>query len=363
MDGRMTERAPLDLLLFNLATDEDDPILGFTTGWINALARYCASIDVVTMRAGRRNTAGNARVFSIGKERGFTKPRRALEFYRILPQLLRSKHYDACFCHMTPLFAVMAAPLLKARRVRLILWYAHKAVPLSLRAAERLADALVTPTPESFPLRSRKLQIVGHGIDTDQFAAAPASQVVKRPFALACVGRIAPIKRLEVLIQAVSLLVDRSGMKDLRVRIVGPTAPKDRAYTRELQAMAAASDLARQIAFVGPVPYREIAHEYRQADLLVSTSQTGSADKVVLEAMACELPALTSNTGFTSVLSPWAEILLARKGDPQTLATMMGRLIETPRLERASLGKALRRLVEDQHSLDRLARKLAFEVF
>ncbi len=359
----MTERAPLNLLLFNLATDDDDPILGFATGWINALARYCASIDVVTMRSGRRNTAGNVRVFSIGKEKGFTEPRRALEFYRILTQLLRSKHYDACFCHMTPPFAVMASLLLKARRVRLTLWYAHKAVPLSLRAAEHIVNTIVTPTSESFPLRSPKLQVVGHGIDTLQFAAAPASPAAKRPFTIVCVGRIAPIKHLEILIRAIGLLVDKRGGKDVRVRIVGPTAPRDRAYASELQDMVAAPDLARQIAFVGPVPYHAIAHEYHQADLLVSTSQTGSADKAVLEAMACELPVITSNPAFASVLSPWADFLLARKGDPQTLAMMMHNLIEMPRSERASLGRALRRLVEDQHSLDRLARNLAFEVF
>lgn len=359
----MTARTPLDLLLFNLATDDDDPILGFITGWINALARYCASIDVVSMRVGRYDLAGGVRVFSIGKEKGFTEPRRAFEFYRILFQLLRSKHYDACFCHMTPLFALMAAPLLWPRHIGLTLWYAHKSVPLTLRAAERVASKVITPTPESFPLRSAKLQVVGHGIDTVQFARAPASPAVDRPYTIACVGRVAPSKGIELLIRALGLLAEARPGKDLRVRIVGPTAPADQAYLRELKGLVVASNLARQITFVGAAPYHAIVHEYHQADLLVSTSQTGSADKVVLEAMACELPVLTTNPAFASVLSPWAEILLAPKADPRTLATRMDRLIEMPRSERASLGKALRRVVEDHHSLDRLARKLVFEIF
>jgi len=29
------------LLLFNLAVDADDPVFGFTSVWINALARRC----------------------------------------------------------------------------------------------------------------------------------------------------------------------------------------------------------------------------------------------------------------------------------------------------------------------------------
>lgn len=363
MGSWVTEGNLLDVLVFNLATDDDDPILGFTTGWINALARYCASIDVVTMRAGHREVAGNVRVFSVGKEKGYTELHRAFEFYRILLGLLRSKHYDACFCHMIPLFAVMAAPLLKPRRVRLILWYAHKAVPLTLRAAERVVDAVVTPTRESFPLPSRKLELVGHGIDTDLFTARPASPTVERPFTITCVGRKSPIKHLEVIIQAVRLLVCRDGITDLRVRMIGPTAPKDSAYARMLHDLVAESDLKEEVVFVDPVPYRAIAHEYRQADLLVSTSQTGSADKVVLEAMACEVPVLTSNAGFASVLSPWSEVLLARGNDPETLAVMMKRLIEMQPSERIRIGRALRRLVEDRHSLNRLARKLVSEVF
>src|SRR2546428_2863676 len=38
------------ILLFNLATDSDDPILGFTTRWIKALAKHVERIHVITMR-------------------------------------------------------------------------------------------------------------------------------------------------------------------------------------------------------------------------------------------------------------------------------------------------------------------------
>ncbi|MBZ0286039.1 MAG: hypothetical protein K8I30_00385, partial [Anaerolineae bacterium] len=92
----------MKLLLFNLATDADDPVLGFTTVWINALARQCEQIDVLTMRAGRLALAENVRVFSVGGEKGDSEPRRAVEFYRILFDLLRRTRYDACFAHMQP---------------------------------------------------------------------------------------------------------------------------------------------------------------------------------------------------------------------------------------------------------------------
>ena len=68
------------LLWFNLVTDFDDPVLGFTTSWIRDIAKLVESIQVITMRKGRMNLPKNVRITSVGKERGFTEPRRAFEF-------------------------------------------------------------------------------------------------------------------------------------------------------------------------------------------------------------------------------------------------------------------------------------------
>ena len=70
------------ILLFNLATDADDPLLGFTTRWIGALAERVEFIHVITMRVGRLEMPANVRVYSVGKEKGYSEPRRA---HRVLP--------------------------------------------------------------------------------------------------------------------------------------------------------------------------------------------------------------------------------------------------------------------------------------
>ena len=136
----MNER-PLRLLWFNLATDADAPNLGFAVEWINALAPHCEFIDVISMRVGRADVAGNVRVHSLGVELGYSEARRALRFYAILWRLLRTRSYDACFAHMQPLFAAMGAPLLRAYGIPVTLWYTHRAVPLRLRLAERVRHA------------------------------------------------------------------------------------------------------------------------------------------------------------------------------------------------------------------------------
>src|SRR5262245_53966635 len=108
------------LLLFNLATDSQDPVLGFTTQWIRALATKVGFIDVVTMRSGHLDVPDNVRVYSVGKEKGYSEPRRAAEFYRILLALIRRREIDGCFSHMMPLFSAMAGPILRMRRIPLV---------------------------------------------------------------------------------------------------------------------------------------------------------------------------------------------------------------------------------------------------
>lgn len=125
--------------------------MGFTTRWLNELAKHYETLDVVTMRAGRLATAPNVRVYSVGKERGLSEPARALRFYAILARLLRRKRYARCFAHMMPLFAVMGAPLLKAARVPILLWYTHRQNHRLLQLAERVAWQVVTASADSFP--------------------------------------------------------------------------------------------------------------------------------------------------------------------------------------------------------------------
>ncbi len=117
----MSQR-PLRLLMFNLMTDTSDPVLGFTTAWIHELATHCETIDVITMYQGTLAVPDNVRVFSAGRERGYSKPLRVLNFYNHLIRLLLTQKYDVCFAHMMPLFAGLAGPLLTARGIRTVLW-------------------------------------------------------------------------------------------------------------------------------------------------------------------------------------------------------------------------------------------------
>jgi glycosyltransferase involved in cell wall biosynthesis len=346
------------LLLFNLATDDQDPLLAFTVDWIRALADRVPHVDVVTMRSGTADLPGNVRVYSVGKERGWTEPRRLIEFYRRLGLLLHEQSYDACFAHMQELFALLAAPLLKAKRVPTTLWYCHPATPLQLRAAIKTVDRVITADSSSCRVKTSKLLATGHGVDTDRFV--PAFRY--RPqFRVLAVGRITPLKRLDLLVEAIARLRDRLP-QELEVRLIGPTPVGDTAYEADLRRRAADLGVAARITFVGPIGTEALIAEYQAADALVSLHIAGSFDKSALEGMSCGLPLLTMNPAFAPMLTDAGEPGLIPDGDVSALARGVERLADAPIEERLRLGLALRDEVVRAHSLQRLADLLVDQI-
>ena len=346
------------LLLFNLLTDADDSNLGFTTHWINALAEHCAVIDVITMGVGRVDVADNVRVYTVGKERDYGEMRRAVEFYRVLLSLLRRNHYDVCFAHMMPLFVVMGAPLLKLWRVPIVLWYAHKSVTLKLRLAEKLSWRVVTSSQDSFRLPSRKVRVIGQGIDTNLFLPSPVRRDDNQPFVVVSAGRIAPVKSLHTLIDAANSLYQELDFQRLRVQIIGEAAPTDHLYLEHLHELVSEFRLAEVVSFLGGRRQAGVAAAYQAADVMVNTSKTGSIDKAVLEAMACGLPVVTSNEAFREILKPWEDLLCIPPESPGKLVASLLRLKEMSHDERATLGLELREIVIRDHNMDRLTDKL-----
>src|SRR5206468_3805423 len=103
--------------------------------------------------------------------------------------------------------------------------------------------------------------------------------------------------------------------------------------------------------FAGSIPNRLLAPAYGAADVVVSTSRTGSVDKVVLEAMACRRPVVTCNEAFVPILGRLGPPLMFPAGDAAALADRLQALWRRPHQERQNLGDQLRAIVVRDHSL------------
>ena len=370
------------LLLFNLATDPADPVLGFGCVWIRELARHCEAIDVLTMYRGEIDFPGNVRVYSAGRERGWCKARRLAQFYRHLTRLLATRRYDACFAHMMPLFAALGGPLLRARAVPIVLWYAHRQPTIQLRLGLAMTWRAVTSVRTSFPLETDKLRVIGQGIDTDFYRPMPPSPTLVPPVTpprpsggvpqggkgvhrtlsgtgaetqpqVLQVARLAAVKHQATTIKAVALT-------DARLTLVGGVqAGYPIAYQRELQDLSAALGIQDRCAFTGDLPADEVREWNRRATIAVNTSPVGLFDKSALESMACGLPTVVCNPAFAPLLGDYRDLLLIDgPDDVDGLRDRLERLLALPAAERARIGQTLREGVQREHSLARLIERL-----
>ena len=398
------------LLVFNLATDADDPVLAFTTVWLNRLATHYEAVDVITMRAGRLAVADNVRVYSVGKELGWSEPRRVWEFTRLLRARLAEARYEACFAHMMPLFAVLGAPQLRIARVPVTLWYTHRSPHWTVRAAVPLVRRVVTAAPDSFPIATPKLRVLGHGVDTDFFSPAnpaephspaPLSSLERgsneapdRPHppapstsgrrgeeiasvqtgassvpegegtrlradtpgarAIVHVARLMPIKHQATLIRAAA------SVPGTRAVLIGDVPPgQDTAYPSQLASLAAELGTEDRVAFAGAQSAEGVRDAYRAAFAAVNLSPPGLFDKAALEAMACAVPTLVANPAFDDLLGDDAALLrTAGPDDADGLAERLRALLAMPETERAALGLRLRERTAAAHSLDGLIERL-----
>jgi glycosyltransferase involved in cell wall biosynthesis len=345
----------MNLLLFNLRTDASDATHGFTTGWVNALAGYFDEITVITMYAGTVNVASNVEVLSLGKEQGLSEPRRLLRFYRLVFDTLHKKNVDVVFAHMAPLFAVLFAPVAKAKKIPVLLWYAHRSVPLTLRIADRLVDECVTPSPESFRLDSRKVSYTGHGIDTEIFMP-PTITPDSYDLTALTVGRLSRIKNLHEIVETIAH-VRRSGV-DLTLNVTGgPLTRHDVVYEQDLRSLVKRLGLSDAVTFTGPIPFTEVADHYRRGGLFINLCES-ALDKAILESMASGCIPICRNDTFRALAEEhgFPDLVPGRGAD--FVAACMLSAIRLSAAEKRDLRERLRRVVVQHHSLDALAQKL-----
>jgi glycosyltransferase involved in cell wall biosynthesis len=349
----------VNLLFITYKVDETDSLVGFVAGWLRAVAARVAQVEVICLAQGPATLPGNVHVHSLGKERGASKLRQALAFWRAA----RRARADAVFCQFSPIFVFAIAPFAKLRGWPILLWYTHRHVDLKLRVAMALVDRVLTASPESFRLASPKVRVIGHGLDTDRFSPGKTAGGTPARKMILAVGRIAPIKHYEMLIEAARILIQEQRRDDLEFLIVGDVEGQVPAgYAEGLRRQAAEAGLEGLLRFCGRVPHNEVVDYYRRAAVTVNLCPTGGLDKAVLEGMAAGRPTLVRNCSFAPLLGVEAERLLASDGEVGEVAERLARLLDTPEADRVALGLRLRNRVVAEHSQERLAGRLVAEV-
>jgi len=255
---------------------------------------------------------------------------------------------------MNQIYVILGGLCWKLWGKKVSLWYAHGHIDWRLKLAEKIVDIIFSSTKEGFRIKSKKLKIVGQGIDVEQFKPIPLEK--SRIFKIISIGRISPSKDYKTLIKAIEKLKNNN----LKVEIIGgPGLPDDEDYLEKLKELVKKKQLESKIKFLGPKPPSEIVQFLQSADLFANMGLTGSLDKAVLEAMACGLPILTCNEALKNVLGKYSKNLMYSKKDSRALAKKIEFIMELDKRSRKTMSKNLRQIVIENHSLDGLINKIS----
>lgn len=331
------------------ATQEIDPAhptLGASAALAAALAARVDELVVLGLRAVPGALPANARFRSFGAP---ARPLRGARFAALLASELARGRPLAVVAHMSPVFAVLAAPLARPLRVPVLLWFTQQRAGRLLGVAESLVDAILSVDARSVPLASPKVLGIGHGIDPAQFPCVRHGG--GEELRLLSVGRYSAAKGHEVAVRALRSLRDRG--VEARLAVHGPEAtPRDAEVRASLAALVRELGLREHVRLAGAVPRDALPALFADADVLVNASAPGSADKVVFEAALACLPPCASSPVFDTLLP---EELRFPPGDAAALGSRLQAFAALPAGRRQELGRQLRARVEAEHSVEHWA--------
>lgn len=344
----------MKILIITQALDQKHPVLGFFVRWVAEFARQCDHVVVICLEKGLYDLPENVTVHSLGKEYRRSRIQYLTRLYRFV--VSERKNYDVVFVHMNPEYVILAWLWWWIERKKIGLWYLHKHVGRRLRLAALFTDIIFTASPESFRLTSPKVQVVGHGIDTDFFPFLDREE--HETLEVISVGRLSPSKHHGVIIDAVAQVLAH-GRKVILTIVGGPALHSDKIYEESLKERVRNLGIERNVRFAGPVPHADLPAYLYAADVFVHPSDTGSLDKTALEAMSSGLPVLSSNDAIVSLLQEFPKLVF-KKEDVDSLAEGIEHLLAMDLAERNAIGKTLREKVVKNHSLPHLVEKILF---
>ncbi|MCA9211487.1 MAG: glycosyltransferase family 4 protein [Planctomycetales bacterium] len=198
-----------------------------------------------------------------------------------------------------------------------------------------------------------KLEVSRLGVDPSVFKPRPFN-ASPETFEIICVGRLCPAKGQHILVEAIARIVS-SGRKNIRLRIVG--GGEDEA---SLKNQIRDLNLDDHIIMEGPVNQDRIRDLYSQADIFSIPSFAEGIPVVLMEAMAMEIPCVTTRiTGIPELIRDGEDGLLVAPSSIEELADAITRLMDDQDL-RKRLGENGRKRVTQDYDLaknvDRLAR-------
>lgn len=195
-----------------------------------------------------------------------------------------------------------------------------------------------------------KFHIVRCGVDPDRYGPLP--EPARAGGEILCVGRLVPAKGQHVLLEACVHLKDEA--IPFHLTFVG-----DGQDRLSLEQLAHRLGLNDRVTFTGAVGQDQVMNYYDGADIFVLPSFAEGVPVVLMEAMAKEIPCVSTRiTGIPELIDDGVDGLLVAPADVEGLAQSMLKLLTDPELKQR-IGCNGRRKVLEKYNLDANCRMMA----
>jgi glycosyltransferase involved in cell wall biosynthesis len=196
------------------------------------------------------------------------------------------------------------------------------------------------------------LSVLGNGIDVNRWQPDARARLearqelgIKNDFLWLAVGRLEAVKDYPTLLNAFARAPQTAKLA-AQLLVLG-TGPLE----AELNSMAAGLGLGQRVCFAGF--HANVTRWMQAADGFVLSSRYEGLPMVLLEAGACELPAVATDVpGTREVIVDGETGWLTPAGDPQRLAAAMNWLMHIPLNQRRAIGERARQHVVEHFSLE-----------
>jgi glycosyltransferase involved in cell wall biosynthesis len=190
-----------------------------------------------------------------------------------------------------------------------------------------------------------RVRTVYNGVDPAVFPVVTSEPDVPT---IAWAGRIDPVKDLETLLRAFSLVLKE--IPQARLRLFGSAPPGGEAYLERCRAEAADLGLSGQVTFEGRVP--EIRDAYAAGHIVVLCSITEGFPYTLIEAMACGRACVATDVGGVREAIGDVAGRVVPPRSPAALARACVQLLRNDGLRQA-MGTAARARAVEHFTVDR----------
>ncbi len=159
------------------------------------------------------------------------------------------------------------------------------------RARRILVASRATLASVAGRYRDKCRKMLENGVDLDRFVASPWPDApLGRPLRVLFVGRLVPVKGVDMLLHAVSEVVGAG--QEIQLDVVG-----DGPMRKQWNALAGKLGLAENVTFHGALEHAAVARQMAACHVFCLPSVRESGGAVLLEAMACARPVIALDFG------------------------------------------------------------------